>query len=180
MTCTATMATASGITGLTLPGMMLLPGCSAGNSISPRPASGPLFIQRRSFEIFSSVTAIAFSAPDRATAVSTPDSAAKLLRLGVQGRPVSSASLAVTVRAKSTWAFTPVPTAVAPRGNCSRAGSRSFETCRTGGNLKRPAGQLLPEGEGHGVHQMSSTGFDLGVEFDCPFVDAAGEMRKRG
>ncbi len=31
MTCAATMATASGITGFTLPGMMLLPGCSAGS-----------------------------------------------------------------------------------------------------------------------------------------------------
>ena len=39
------MATASGITGFTLPGMMLLPGCSAGSLSSPRPASGPLFIE---------------------------------------------------------------------------------------------------------------------------------------
>ena len=53
-TCAATMATASGTTGLTLPGMMLLPGCSAGSAISPRPASGPLFIQRRSLAIFIS------------------------------------------------------------------------------------------------------------------------------
>ena len=30
ITCAAIMATASGTTGLTLPGMMLLPGCSAG------------------------------------------------------------------------------------------------------------------------------------------------------
>ena len=43
------MAIASGITGLTLPGMIEEPGCSAGNSISPSPAndlrwmnSGPL------------------------------------------------------------------------------------------------------------------------------------------
>ena len=41
------MATASGMTGLTLPGMMLDPGCNAGNAISPIPASGPAFIQRR-------------------------------------------------------------------------------------------------------------------------------------
>ena len=51
------MATASGITGFTLPGMMLLPGCSAGSAISPSPASGPLFIQRRSLAIFISATA---------------------------------------------------------------------------------------------------------------------------
>ena len=57
ITCAATMVTASGITGLTLPGMMLLPGCSAGSAISPSPASGPLFIQRRSLAIFISATA---------------------------------------------------------------------------------------------------------------------------
>ena len=52
MTCAAIIATASGITGLTLPGMMLLPGCSAGNLSSASPASGPEPIQRRSFAIF--------------------------------------------------------------------------------------------------------------------------------
>ncbi len=57
MTWAATIVTASGITGFTLPGMMLLPGCSAGSAISPRPASGPLFIQRRSLAIFIRLTA---------------------------------------------------------------------------------------------------------------------------
>jgi hypothetical protein len=36
--------------------MMLLPGCSAGSAISPKPASGPLFIQRRSLAIFMRLT----------------------------------------------------------------------------------------------------------------------------
>ncbi len=61
MTCAATIAAASGITGFTLPGMMLLPGCRAGSAISARPASGPLFIQRRSLAIFIRLTAITFS-----------------------------------------------------------------------------------------------------------------------
>ncbi len=61
MTWAATIAAASGITGLTFPGMMLLPGCSAGSSISPRPASGPLFIQRRSLAIFMMLTATTLS-----------------------------------------------------------------------------------------------------------------------
>ena len=52
-----TIVTASAITGFTLPGMMLLPGCSAGSLTSPMPASGPLFIQRRSLEIFINATA---------------------------------------------------------------------------------------------------------------------------
>jgi hypothetical protein len=61
ITWAQTMATASGMTGLTLPGMMLLPGWSAGSAISPMPASGPLFIQRRSLLIFISEVASVLS-----------------------------------------------------------------------------------------------------------------------
>src|ERR1039457_5715457 len=39
ITCAATIAAASGMIGLTSPGMMLLPGCSAGSAISPRRAA---------------------------------------------------------------------------------------------------------------------------------------------
>ena len=53
--------------------MMLLPGCSAGSAISPSPASGPLFIQRRSFAIFIRLTAMVFSWPDSSTAASCVD-----------------------------------------------------------------------------------------------------------
>ncbi|MNY73768.1 hypothetical protein D3C86_2126370 [compost metagenome] len=71
------MQVASGITGLTLPGMMEEPGCSASSSISPSPASGPEFIQRRSLAIFISDTAVVRSWPDSATAVSCAPIAAK-------------------------------------------------------------------------------------------------------
>ena len=77
MTCAATIATASGITGFTLPGMMLLPGCSDGSAISASPASGPLFIQRKSFAIFMRETAVVLSCPDSSTAVSCELSASK-------------------------------------------------------------------------------------------------------
>ena len=39
MTCAATISTISLITGLTLPGMIELPGCVAGMLISPMPAA---------------------------------------------------------------------------------------------------------------------------------------------
>ena len=51
ITSAQAIATASGITGLTLPGIILLPGCKASSSISPKPVSGPLFIQRKSLDI---------------------------------------------------------------------------------------------------------------------------------
>jgi hypothetical protein len=56
-TCAATIMTASGMTGLILPGMIDEPGWSAGRVISPIPPAGPLFIGRRSLAIFISATA---------------------------------------------------------------------------------------------------------------------------
>ena len=57
-TWTHTISVASGMTGLTLPGMMLDPGCRSGRLISPRPVRGPDAIQRRSLQILVSDTAI--------------------------------------------------------------------------------------------------------------------------
>src|SRR4051794_29577278 len=51
MTRWQTMRTDSGMTGLTLPGMMEEPGWTGGSSISPRPARGPEPIQRMSLAI---------------------------------------------------------------------------------------------------------------------------------
>ena len=64
ITSAATIVTASGITGLTFPGIILLPGCKALSSISDKPAKGPLFIHLKSFEIFISATARFLSSPD--------------------------------------------------------------------------------------------------------------------
>ena len=77
MTCAAIMVTDSATTGLTLPGMMLLPGCNAGSAISAKPANGPLFIQRKSFAIFIRLTLKTLSWPESSTAVSWLASAAK-------------------------------------------------------------------------------------------------------
>ena len=46
-------------------------------AISLKPASGPLFIQRRSFEIFIRLTATTLSWPESSTAVSWQESASK-------------------------------------------------------------------------------------------------------
>ncbi len=52
ITCAATCVTTSGITGLTLPGMIELPFWSSGREISASPARGPEPMKRRSFAIF--------------------------------------------------------------------------------------------------------------------------------
>ena len=109
-----TMSTASGITGLTLPGMIEEPGCRSGIAISPRPVFGPEPIQRRSLQIFVRDTAIVRSAPDISTSPSRFDCASKWLRASVSGRPVCSTRFAMTFCGKPSGVLIPVPTAVPP------------------------------------------------------------------
>ena len=58
ITWAQTISVASGSTGLTLPGMMLDPGCRSGRWISARPVVGPEDIQRRSLQILVRPTAM--------------------------------------------------------------------------------------------------------------------------
>ena len=58
------MPITSGTTGLTLPGMIDEPGCSAGRLISASPARGPEASRIRSLEIFASLIATLFSADE--------------------------------------------------------------------------------------------------------------------
>ena len=111
------MQAASGTTGLTLPGMIELPGCSAGSSTSPRPASGPAFIQRRSLEIFITATASALSWPESSTAsswVAMPSNLSLALSNFTFVRDDSSLA---TLAPKRGWALMPVPIAVPPSGS---------------------------------------------------------------
>ncbi len=62
-TWAATISTDSGMTGLTLPGMIELPGCRLGIEISPMPQRGPEASQRMSLAILVSEAAIVLSAP---------------------------------------------------------------------------------------------------------------------
>ena len=63
MTWTATMVTASHCVGLTLLGMMELPGSFSGMRISPMPQRGPDDSQRMSLAIFMRSQARLFSMP---------------------------------------------------------------------------------------------------------------------
>src|ERR1700690_563650 len=77
VTWAQTIIIISHITGFTLPGMMLEPGWSEGSAISPRPAIGPLFIQRRPLAMLMNDEAVAFRCPLISTAVSMVAWAAK-------------------------------------------------------------------------------------------------------
>src|SRR3954463_7263840 len=55
ITSKATWFITSGITGLTLPGMIDEPACLGGNLMSPKPACGPLDSRRRSLQVLDSL-----------------------------------------------------------------------------------------------------------------------------
>mmetsp|Transcript_26124 Transcript_26124/g.64907 ORF Transcript_26124/g.64907 Transcript_26124/m.64907 type:complete len:253 (-) Transcript_26124:938-1696(-) len=65
-----TIVTASHCVGLTLPGMMELPGSLAGSCSSPMPQRGPLPNKRMSLAIFMSDVAVALRAPCSSTRAS--------------------------------------------------------------------------------------------------------------
>ena len=71
------MVSASDWVGLTLPGMIELPGSFSGIVISPRPERGPDASQRTSLAIFMSAAASVFSAPWAATSASCAARASK-------------------------------------------------------------------------------------------------------
>jgi hypothetical protein len=125
MTWAATWIVASGTTGLTLPGMIELPGWRSGRLISPRPVRGPEPIQRRSLAIFTSPTAIVFSWPEASTSESRELCASKWSRASDSGRSMSAASLSMIAAAKPGGVLIPVPTAVPPRGSSPIRGSEA-------------------------------------------------------
>src|SRR3954452_16475250 len=122
ITWAATISVASQITGFTLPGMMLEPGWRSGSAISPRPARGPDPIQRRSLQIFVTLTAIVFSCPDSSTRPSRAPCASKWSSASLSSRPVRRLSSAITAAAKPGGVLIPVPTAVPPRGSSATRG----------------------------------------------------------
>ena len=137
ITCAATWVTASGITGLTLPGMIELPGCRSGRCSSPSPVSGPEPIQRMSLAILVSEAAIVFSAPEASTRPSRAAWASKeSLAVVNSARPVWATSTATTLAPNPSGALRPVPTAVPPmasspsRGSVARTRSIPASTCR--------------------------------------------------
>ena len=141
----ASMDSASHCVGLTLPGMIELPGSLAGSLSSAKPARGPEPSRRRSLASFISATASVFSAPDSATSGSCPASAANLLGALTSGRPVSAASSAAIASAKPGGALRPVPTAVPPWASSHTAGRVARIACAAVFNCATKADSSWPK-----------------------------------
>ena len=125
----ASIDSASHWVGLTLPGMIELPGSLAGRRTSAKPARGPEPSRRRSLASFISATARVFRVPARVTSGSWPARAANLLGALTKGRPERAANSAAMASAKPFGAFRPVPTAVPPWASSQTAGSAARMIC---------------------------------------------------
>jgi hypothetical protein len=123
ITCAPTWSTTSGITGLTLPGMIDEPFWSSGRNSSPMPTRGPEPISAMSLAIFVSETATTLSAPDSSTSASRLPWASNGSSGGRSSSPVSALIRSRTFAAKSGCVFSPVPVAVPPSGSWATCGS---------------------------------------------------------
>mmetsp|Transcript_28683 Transcript_28683/g.72021 ORF Transcript_28683/g.72021 Transcript_28683/m.72021 type:complete len:249 (-) Transcript_28683:730-1476(-) len=117
MTCAHTMVIASHCVGLTLPGIMELPGSFSGRMSSPRPQRGPEPRRRMSLAIFIKEHAMVFKTPPHSTTASCAANASNLFGAGVNGSPVVFEISAHTFSSKPMRVLSPVPTAVPPIAN---------------------------------------------------------------
>ena len=164
ITWAATCVTTSGMTGLTLPGMIELPFWSSGRKISRRPARGPEPISRRSFAIFVSETATTLSAPEAST---SPSRAACASNGSAGGRDLE-AGLVGEQRAHALGELGVRVQAGADRGAAERdlaeALQRGLDALDPLAHLRRVAAELLAERHRHGVHQVRPARLDDVVE----------------
>src|SRR5206468_9490644 len=108
ITWAATWRAISLITGLTLPGMIELPGWVEGMLISPIPQRGPLASQRMSFAILVRLTAMVLSWPLASTMPSFEAWASKWFFASTTSMPVFFAITGMACFATAGWELMPV------------------------------------------------------------------------
>ena len=159
ITWAQTMVSASHWVGLTLPGMIELPGSFSGMRSSPSPQRGPEASQRTSLAILVSATARVRSAPWASTRASWAASASNLLGAETKGRPVRSAMTRAARRRSRAGR------SARCRPRCRRARARRRRAApprRARGlvDLARPARDLLAERERRRVLQVGPADLD--------------------
>ena len=161
ITCAASIVSASHCVGLTLPGMIELPGSFSGIVISPKPERGPLASQRTSFAIFVSAPA---SAAQRAVQVHQRVVGGERLELVRRGdRTASRCTSAISAATRSPnsgCVLSPVPTAVPPSASSQHVRQRRLDVRPRVRELRRVAGELLAERQRRRVLQVRAADLD--------------------
>ena len=166
ITCAHSMVSASAWVGLTLPGMIELPGSFSGMRSSPRPERGPEASRRMSLAIFEQrrgerlQRAVREHAAPRARRA--PRTCSAPARTAGRSR---RASIRADPRARSRGCvLSPVPTAVPPIASSYSAGSAALQRRQRMLELRHVAGELLAERERRRVLQVRAPDLDDAVE----------------
>ena len=122
-TWATTCTTISGMTGLTLPGMIELPGWRSGRWISASPAAGPLRHPPQVVGHLDHRDGHRAHHPGRLDQGVPPPLGLEVVAGLHQRQPGPSASRAMTAAANPAGALIPVPTAVPPRASSPSRGS---------------------------------------------------------
>jgi len=165
----------SAMTGLTLPGMIELPGWTAGNVISAKPVIGPDDISRRSSLILIRSTAMrAARRRPRASGASNGSPGRDARRRGAcvrsarrgSGPPARCTRLGVEAGAHGRSADVLL-------GDRIRGGSQAIDPPA---KRQRVGGELLAEPNWHGVLHVRAAGLDDIVEFPSLGLEGANEL----
>ena len=142
----ATMSTASGMTGLTLPGMIDEPGCRSGIAISPRPG---VRAGAHPAQVVADLGEADRDGAQRTGQLDQPVARALRLevvaRLGQRQARCPRASSAMTRCGKPAGVLIPVPTAVPPSGTSAARGSADCEPLDAVAHRRGVAAELLAE-----------------------------------
>ena len=165
ITSMAAWVTASGMTGLTLPGMIEEPAWRAGRRISPRPASGPRDSSRRSLAIFSRLRAQALRMPLTSTKTSAFCVASTRFSARARPRPVMLAQVLDDAED------------VLPRGAEAGADGRAAEVHHAQPLLALvDAPAVAAEGLGVGAHLAAERGQHGVLQLRAADLDDVGEL----
>ena len=180
ITWSATWMTTSGMTGLTLPGMIDEPFWSSGSTISARPARGPEPISARSFAILSSETATVLSAPESSTSASRLPCASKGSAGSEMSRPVSELSFSRTLAANSGMGVEPRAGGGAAERDLPDAAESRANALRSESDLGGVSGELLSERDRDRVHQVRPAGLDEVGELIGLALQGGAQLVQRG
>ena len=180
MTCAETWHTDSGMTGLTLPGMMELPGWTAGRSISPMPARGPEPSHLTSLAIFMRLTAMVLSAPLVSTMASSELCAWKWFVVSLTGTPDQFGEY-LTHPARELGVDVDAGThRCAADGEFGKVRDGALKPLDTTLDLSGIADELLAQPNGCRVLEMRPTGLDHRHELITLVLQCGFEVGHRG
>ena len=170
----------SHITGLTLPGMIELPGCRSGNydfdETAARAGTEPA-------EIVRDVEQRRRNRPQLPVAfhqtVALCVGFKMIHRFDKRNARFCRPRLSATRRPNSGCVLMPEPTAVPPAGNSSTASQRALGTCDGQFNLPRKTADFLSQPQRRGIGQMRAANFDDLVPLLRPSRRATRRSRSR-